>query len=85
MWNVNTIKLIYEVQYITPMLILNIFGLRSIGCNRTFKGSSPNGDINDGFCSNGNALCKIKGNGNSMNTRVGYALGHKTFGRGVLR
>ena len=67
------------------MLILNIFGIKSIGYDRTFKGSNLYGDNNDGLCSNGNALCKIKGNGNSMITRVAYALGHKTFGRGVLR
>lgn len=64
------------------MLILNIFGLRSIGYNRTFKVSNPNGDINEGLCSNGNALCMIEGNGNSMITRVGYALGHKTLEEG---
>ena len=80
-WNENTIKLIYEVQYITPMVILSIFGIRSIGCYRTFKGSDPNDD-NDELCSNGNAPRMKEGNGNSMITRVAYALGHKTFGEG---
>jgi hypothetical protein len=80
-WNENTIKLIYEVQYITPMVILNIFGIRSIGCNRTFKGADPNDD-NDELCSNGNAPRMKKGNGNSMITGVAYALGYKTFGEG---
>lgn len=80
----NTIKLIYEVQYITPMVILNIFGIRSIGCYRTFKGSDPNDD-NDELCYNGNAPRMMEGNGNSMITRVAYALGHKNFWRGALR
>ena len=80
-WNENTIKLIYEVQYITLMVILSKFGIRSIGCYRTFKGSDPNDD-NDELCSNGNAPRMMEGNGNSMNTRVAYALGHKTFGEG---
>lgn len=83
-WNENTIKLIYEVQYITPMVILSIFGIRSIGCYRTFKGSDPNDD-SDELCSNGNAPRMIEGNSNNMITRVAYALGHKTFGEGVLR
>ena len=77
--NENTIKLIYEVQYITPMVILSIFGIRSIDCYRTFKGSEPNDD-SDELCSNGNAPRMMEGNGNSMITRVAYALGHKTFG-----
>ena len=80
-WNENTIKLIYEVQYITPMVILSIFGIRSIDCNRTFKGSDPNDD-SDELCSNGNAPRMIEGNSNNMITRVAYALGHKTFGEG---
>jgi hypothetical protein len=80
-WDENTIKLIYEVQYITPMVILNIFGIRSTGCNRTFKGSDPNDD-NDELCSNGNAPRMIEGKGNSMITRIAYALGHKNFGEG---
>lgn len=80
-WNENTIKLIYEVRYITPMVILNIFGIRSIGRYRTFKGSDPNDD-NDEICSNGNAPRMIEGNGNSMITRVAYAFGYKTFGEG---
>lgn len=83
-WNENTIKLIYEVQYITPMVILSIFGIRSIDCNRTFKGSDPNDD-SDELCSNGNAPRMIEGNSNNMITRVAYALGHKTFGEGILR
>lgn len=83
-WNENTIKLIYEVQYITPMVILSIFGIRSIDCYRTFKGSDPNDD-SDELCSNGNAPRMIEGNSNNMITRVAYALGHKTFGEGVLR
>lgn len=83
-WNENTIKLIYEVQYITPMVILSIFGIRSIGCYRTFKGSDPNDD-SDELCSNGNAPRMIEGNSNNMITRVAYALGHKTFGEGILR
>ncbi len=78
-WNENTIKLIYEVQYITPMVILNIFGIRSNVRNRTFKGSDPNDD-NDELCSNGNAPCMKEGNGTSMFTRVAYALVYKTFG-----
>ena len=82
-WNENTIKLIYEVRYITAMVILSIsiFGIRSNVRNRTFKGSDPNDD-NDELCSNGNAPRMIEGNGNSMITRVAYALGHKTFGEG---
>lgn len=80
-WNENTIKLIYEVQYITPMVILSIFGIRSIGCYRTFKGSDPNDD-NDELCSNGNAPHMIEGNSNSMITRVAYALGIKLLERG---
>lgn len=80
-WNENTIKLIYEVQYITLMVILNIFGIRSNVRNRTFKGTDPNDD-NDELCSNGNAPRMIEGYSNSMITRVAYALGHKTFGEG---
>jgi hypothetical protein len=80
-WNENTIKLIYEVRYITPMVILNIFGVRSNVRNRTFKGSDPNDD-NDEPCSNGNVPCMILGSGNNMITRVAYVLGHKTFGEG---
>ena len=80
-WNKNTIKLIYEVQYITPMVILNIFGVRSNVRNRTFKGSDPNDD-NDEPCSKGNVPRMILGSGNSMITRTAYALGHKTFGEG---
>ena len=80
-WNENTIKLIYEVQYITPMVILGIFGIRSIGCYRTFKGSDPNDD-NDELCTNGNAPRMIEGNSNSMITRVAYALGIKLLERG---
>lgn len=83
-WNENTIKLIYEVQYITPMVILSIFGIRSIDCYRTFKGSDPNDD-SDELCSNGNAPRMIEGNSNNMITRVAYALGHKTFGEGLSR
>jgi hypothetical protein len=52
-WNENTSKLIYEVQYIAPMVVLNIFGIRSNVGNKTFKGSDPNDD-NDELCSNGN-------------------------------
>jgi hypothetical protein len=80
-WNENTIKLIYEVQYITLMVILSIFGIRSIGCYGTFKGSDPNDD-NDELCSNGNAPSMKEGNGNSMITGVAYELGYKTFGEG---
>ncbi|MDW0146386.1 MAG: hypothetical protein QOK60_06450 [Nitrososphaeraceae archaeon] len=80
-WNENTIKLIYEVQYITPMVILSIFGIRSIGCYRTFKGSDPNDD-SDELCSNGNAPRMIEGNSNNMITRVAYALGIKLLERG---
>ena len=80
-WNENTIKLIYEVQYITPMVILSIFGIRSIGCYRSFKGSDPNDD-NDELCSNGNAPRMIEGNSNNMITRVAYALGIKLLERG---
>ena len=81
-WNKNTIKLIYEVQYITPMAILNIFGIRTNVRNRTFKGSDPNYD-NDELYSNGNTPRMMEDNGNSMITRVAYALRHKTFGEGV--
>ncbi|MDW0148081.1 MAG: hypothetical protein QOK59_05280 [Nitrososphaeraceae archaeon] len=80
-WNENTIKLIYEVQYITPMVILSIFGIRSIDCYRTFKGSDPNDD-SDELCSNGNAPRMIEGNSNNMITRVAYALGIKLLERG---
>jgi hypothetical protein len=66
------------------MVILSIFGIRSIDCYRTFKGSDPNDD-SDELCSNGNAPRMIEGNSNNMITRVAYALGHKTFGEGVLR
>ena len=82
LWNENTIKLIYELQYITPMVILNIFGIRSNVRNRTFKGSADPNDDNDELCSNGNAPRMIEGNGNSMITGVAYALGYKTFGEG---
>lgn len=81
-WNENTIKLIYELQYITPMVILNIFGIRSNVRNRTFKGSADPNDDKDELCSNGNAPCMKEGNGNSMITGVAYALGYKTFGEG---
>ena len=84
MWNKNTIKLIYEVHYITPMGIINIIGIRSNVRNRTFKGSDPNYD-NDELCFNGNTPLMTEGNGNSMITRVAYALEHKTFGEWVLR
>jgi hypothetical protein len=77
--NENTIKLIYEVQYITSMVILSIFGIRSNGHSRNFRGSDPNDD-NDKPCANGNAPCMIEGNGNSMITRVADTRGHKTFG-----
>ena len=80
-WNKNTIKLIYEVQYITPMVILNIFGIRSNVRNRTFKGSDPNDD-NDELCSNGNAPRTVEGRSNSMINRVAYALGIKLLERG---
>ncbi len=80
-WNENTIKLIYEVQYITPMVILSIFGIRSTDCYRTFKGSDPNDD-SDELCSNGNAPRMIEGNSNNMITRVAYALGIKLLERG---
>ena len=84
MWNKNTIKLIYEVHYITPMVILSIFEIRNNVLNRTFKASDPNDD-NDELCYNGNAPRMTEGNGKSMITRVAYALGHKTFGEWVLR
>jgi hypothetical protein len=77
--NENTIKLIYELQYITSMVILSIFGIRSNGRNRNFRGSDPNDD-NDKLCANGNAACMIEGNSNSMITRVADALEYKTFG-----
>ena len=80
-WNKNTIKLIYEVRYITPMVILNVFGIRNIDRNGTFKGFDPNYD-NDELYSNGNTPRMVQDNGNSMITRVAYALGHKTFGEG---
>ena len=83
-WNKNTIKLIYEVHDITPVIILNIFGIRSNVRNRTFKWSDPN-DYNDEQYSNGNALGMMEGNGNSTSTRVVYALRHKTFGEEVLK
>jgi hypothetical protein len=78
-WNKNTIKLIFEVQYIIPMVILNLFGRRTNVRNRTFKGSDPNDD-NDELCPNGNTPRIVEGNGNSMITRVAYALEHKTIG-----
>ncbi|MGV8106576.1 MAG: hypothetical protein ACP5OH_02260 [Nitrososphaerota archaeon] len=80
-WNKNTIKLIYEVQYITPMVILNVLGIRSNVRNRTFKGSDPNED-NDERCSNGNTPHMVESNGNSMIARTVYAVEHKTFGEG---
>ena len=80
-WNKNTIKLIYEVHYITLMVILMIFGIRSNVLNRTFKGCDPNHD-NDELYSNGNTPRMMEDNGNSMTTRVAYALRHKTFGEG---
>jgi hypothetical protein len=78
-WNKNTIKLIYEVHYITPMVILNLFGIRTNVRNRTFKGSDPN-DNNDELCSNGNTPSTIEDNSNSMISRVAYALEHETIG-----
>ena len=84
-WNKNTIKLIYEVQYITPMVILNILGIRSIGCNRAFKESNPNDD-NEELCSNGNLPCMVESNGNSMITHSKCIYSeHKSFGDEVLR
>jgi len=80
-WNENTIKLIYEVQYITPMVILNILEIRSIDCSTTFKGSNPNCD-NEELCSNGNAPRMAEGRSNSMINRVAYALGIKLLERG---
>ena len=79
-WNKNTIKLIYEVQYITPMVILNIFGIRNVR-NRTFKGFNPNDD-NQELYSNGNARRMVEGRSNSMINRVAYALGIKLLERG---
>ncbi|MFN2434282.1 MAG: hypothetical protein ABR515_02795 [Nitrososphaeraceae archaeon] len=82
-WNENIIKLIYEVQYIPSMAILNIFGIRSNGLNRTFRGSDPIDDNDEVFdIDNGNMPYMIKGNGNSMITLFADALGHKTFGEG---
>jgi hypothetical protein len=66
------------------MVILSIFEIRNNVRNRTFKASDPNDD-NDELYSNGSALGMVEGNGNSMITRVAYALGHKTFGVWVLR
>jgi hypothetical protein len=80
-WNENTIKLIYEVQYITPMVILNILEIRSIDCSTTFKGSNPNCD-NEELCSNGNAPRMVEGRSNSMINRVAYALDIKLLERG---
>jgi hypothetical protein len=80
--NENTIKLIYEVQYITSLVILSIFGIRSNGYSRDFRGSDPN-DYNDKPYANGNAPCMIEGNGNSMITRVADALEHKTLERSL--
>jgi hypothetical protein len=78
----KTIKLIYEVHYITPMAILNLFGIRTNVLNRTLKGSDPN-DNNDKLYSNGNTSRTIDGNGNSMITRVANVLEHKTIGEGL--
>ena len=61
------------------MVILNVFGIRSIDRNRTFKGSDPNEDNNE-RCSNGNTPHMVESNGNSMITRTAYAVEHKTFG-----
>jgi hypothetical protein len=80
--NENTIKLIYEVQYITSMVILSIFGIRSNGYSRDIRGSDPNDD-NDKPYANGNAPCMIEGNDNSMITRVADALEHKTLKRSL--
>ena len=55
------------------MVILSIFGIRSIDCYRTFKGSDPNDD-NDELCSNGNAPRMMEGNGNSMIMHWGIKL-----------
>ena len=60
-WNENIIKLIYEVQYIPSMAILNIFGIWSNGLNRTFRGSDPIDDNDVVFdIDNGNVLYMIK-------------------------
>ena len=59
-WNENIIKLIYEVQYIPSMAILNIFGIRSNGL-RTFRGSDPIDDNDVVFdIDNGNVIYMIK-------------------------
>jgi hypothetical protein len=80
--NENTFKLIYAIQYIILMVILNISGTRSNGHNRTFRGSDPDDDKGQ-VRANGNAPCVIEGNGNCMISGDADALGHcKTFGDG---
>jgi len=80
--NENNIKLIYAIQDITLMVILNISGTRSNGHNRTFRGSDPD-DHKAEASANGNAPYAIEGNGNYMSSGDAGALGHcKTFGDG---
>jgi len=79
--NENNIKLIYAIQDITSMVILNISGIRSNGHNRTFRVSDPDDD-KDEVRANGNAPCVIEGNGNCMISGDVDTLGHKTFGEG---
>jgi hypothetical protein len=78
--NENTIKLIYAIQDITLMLIINMSGAWSNGHNRTLRGSDRDhhkGEVH----ANSNALCVIERNGNYMIIGDADPLGHcKTFG-----
>ncbi len=80
--NENTVKLIYAIQDITLMIILNTSGTRSNGHDRTFRGSDPDDD-KDKVNTNGNDPNVIEGNGNCMIQGDADTLGHcKTFGDG---
>jgi hypothetical protein len=82
--NENAIKLIYAIQDINLMMILNISGTSNNDHNRTFRGSYPDDDNGEVFA-NGNAPCIIEGKGNCKIIGDEDALVHcKTFGDGPL-
>lgn len=82
--NENTIKLIYAIEDITLMMILNIYGIWNNGHNRTFRRYYPDDDNGEVFAS-GNVPCMIEGKGNCMIIGDEDALVHcKTFGDGPL-
>lgn len=79
--NENNIKLIYAIQDIILMVILNISGTRSNGHNRTFRGSDPD-DHKGEVSANGNAPYMIEGNGNCIISDADALGDCKTFGDG---